>query len=140
MNDIEPRQTKSYPTWVGPTQEVSPAVSVLRSNPSAFPLPPPIFEILGDMKGSSGTLVASVLAASTVALSSSTSSSGGDRHAAVFYPSCNEGFSSFSGKNNAPKEKFTPRFDGLSGYYTIQVSWGNDFEMYTIFVEMPTVY
>ncbi|GMY30661.1 hypothetical protein FCV25MIE_25903 [Fagus crenata] len=68
------------------------------------------------MKGSC-TLVASVLAASTVALSSS--SSAGDRDPS-FHPFSNEGFSSASSKSCAPnshgsteKEKFAPRFDGL---------------------------
>ncbi|PON73499.1 hypothetical protein PanWU01x14_056810 [Parasponia andersonii] len=65
------------------------------------------------MKGS-GTLVASVLAASTVALGSSS----GDRDVS-FYSSSNEGVSSSSGSKKVPntttsdKEKFAPRFDGL---------------------------
>ncbi|KAK7857926.1 hypothetical protein CFP56_015305 [Quercus suber] len=69
------------------------------------------------MKGSC-TLVASVLAASTVALGSS-SSSAGDRDSS-FHPCSNEGLSSSSSKSYAKnshttteKEKFAPRFDGL---------------------------
>ncbi|KAG2680641.1 hypothetical protein I3843_11G108800 [Carya illinoinensis] len=73
------------------------------------------------MKGSC-TLVASMLAASTVALRSSSSS--GDPDPTFVYPSSNEGLSSsssaFSGKQRAPnshlssnKEQFAPRFDGL---------------------------
>ncbi|KAK4601121.1 hypothetical protein RGQ29_010625 [Quercus rubra] len=69
------------------------------------------------MKGSC-TLVASVLAASTVALGSS-SSSAGDRDS-LFHPCSNEGLSSSSSKSCAKnshttteKEKFAPRFDGL---------------------------
>ncbi|XP_062146922.1 uncharacterized protein LOC133854686 [Alnus glutinosa] len=71
------------------------------------------------MKGSC-TLVASVLAASTVALGSS--SSAGDPDPSP-HPRSTEGFSSSSSssvKNCAPhshgssnKEKFAPRFDGL---------------------------
>ncbi|XP_024023823.1 uncharacterized protein LOC21398474 [Morus notabilis] len=68
------------------------------------------------MKGS-GTLVASVLAASTVALGSSSSSAAGDRDVPL-YPSSIVGFDSSSGrkgqtKTSSDKEKFAPRFDGL---------------------------
>ncbi|XP_057510909.1 uncharacterized protein LOC130793298 [Actinidia eriantha] len=72
------------------------------------------------MKGS-WTLITSVLAASTVAL---TSSSNRDL---AFYPSSNEGYSpssssssslgkggvSSSHRSSSYKEKFAPRFDGL---------------------------
>ncbi|KAJ4851178.1 hypothetical protein Tsubulata_000472 [Turnera subulata] len=62
------------------------------------------------MKGSC-TLVASMLAASTVALSSSPD------HDVAFNPCSNQGGSSIMGKNGAAnaseKEKFAPRFDGL---------------------------
>ncbi|KAB1207763.1 hypothetical protein CJ030_MR4G022219 [Morella rubra] len=69
------------------------------------------------MKGSC-TLVASVLAASTVALGSSSSAADRDTSAR---PCSNEGFysSSSSAKNDAAnsrrssEEKFAPRFDGL---------------------------
>ncbi|OAY59735.1 hypothetical protein MANES_01G055200v8 [Manihot esculenta] len=67
------------------------------------------------MKGTC-TLVASVLAASTLALSSS---SAVDRDVA-FYPSSNEGSTSVMGKHGSTnacqtsdKGKFAPRFDGL---------------------------
>ncbi|KAJ9173805.1 hypothetical protein P3X46_016906 [Hevea brasiliensis] len=67
------------------------------------------------MKGTC-TLVASVLAASTVALSSSSTA---DRDVA-FYPSSNEGSTSTMGKRvslnayeTSDKGKFAPRFDGL---------------------------
>ncbi|XP_023520500.1 uncharacterized protein LOC111783920 [Cucurbita pepo subsp. pepo] len=70
------------------------------------------------MKGSC-TLLASVLAASTMAFSSSSSSSNEDRDLALNPPS-REGFVSESGSNrgcgsdaSAEKEKFAPRFDGL---------------------------
>ncbi|KAF5734943.1 hypothetical protein HS088_TW15G00441 [Tripterygium wilfordii] len=62
------------------------------------------------MKASSSTLVASVLAASTVALSSYFSSEG---RGVTVYKSSNEGFSTSAGKTASDKEKFTPRFDGL---------------------------
>ncbi|XP_042480962.1 uncharacterized protein LOC122061629 [Macadamia integrifolia] len=65
------------------------------------------------MKGS-GALVASVIAASTVAFSSP-----GDHDVAV-YPSCSTTEGSFSNNNrgtnsrkSSDKEKFAPRFDGL---------------------------
>ncbi|KAF8379810.1 hypothetical protein HHK36_029259 [Tetracentron sinense] len=64
------------------------------------------------MKGS-GTLVASVLAASTVALTSS-----GERDVA-FHPCSNEDSSSSgkdavsSSRRSSEKGKFAPRFDGL---------------------------
>ncbi|CBI34609.3 hypothetical protein AAG906_033528 [Vitis piasezkii] len=70
------------------------------------------------MKGSC-SLVASVFAASTVALTSSSSSGGRD---GAFNPCCKEGLPLSLGKNNteishtsssADKEKFAPRFDGL---------------------------
>ncbi|KDP25223.1 hypothetical protein JCGZ_20379 [Jatropha curcas] len=67
------------------------------------------------MKGAC-TLVASVVAASTVAISSS---SAGDRDVA-FYPCSNEGSTPANGRHRVPggcasldKEKFAPRFDGL---------------------------
>ncbi|XP_065862837.1 uncharacterized protein [Euphorbia lathyris] len=62
------------------------------------------------MKGTC-TLVASMLAASTVALSSSP----GDR-AVAFYPSAIEGSASTTRKQSeisSEKGKFSPRFDGL---------------------------
>ncbi|GMN31240.1 hypothetical protein TIFTF001_003164 [Ficus carica] len=66
------------------------------------------------MKGS-GTLVASVLAASTVALRSSAGA--GDRDV-PFYPPSNKGCASSLARKGQPetssgKEKFAPRFDGL---------------------------
>ncbi|GAV75111.1 hypothetical protein CFOL_v3_18590 [Cephalotus follicularis] len=61
------------------------------------------------MKGSC-TLVASVLAASTVAMTSS--SSNGDLDVA-YHPCCNQGMSVKSGGLESEKEKFAPRFDGL---------------------------
>ncbi|KAF4353103.1 hypothetical protein CsatB_004860 [Cannabis sativa] len=61
----------------------------------------------------SGTLVASVLAASTVAFGSSA----GTRDVSLD-SSSNQDFSSCSGRKSSPKttsdkEKFSPRFDGL---------------------------
>ncbi|XP_062074717.1 uncharacterized protein LOC133778723 [Humulus lupulus] len=61
----------------------------------------------------SGTLVASVLAASTMVFGSST----GGRDVSLD-SSSNQDFSSSSGRKNYPKttsenEKFSPRFDGL---------------------------
>uniref|UniRef100_A0A0A0KQK5 Uncharacterized protein n=1 Tax=Cucumis sativus TaxID=3659 RepID=A0A0A0KQK5_CUCSA len=73
------------------------------------------------MKGSC-TLLASVLAASTMAFSSSSSSSSsftGDRDLPL-YSLSHQGFVSESGANrgcgadsSSEKEKFAPRFDGL---------------------------
>ncbi|KAL0542395.1 hypothetical protein IC582_022501 [Cucumis melo] len=69
------------------------------------------------MKGSC-TLLASVLAASTMAFSSSSSSTG-DRDLPL-YPPSHQGFVPESGANrgcgadsSSEKEKFAPRFDGL---------------------------
>ncbi|KAA8526075.1 hypothetical protein F0562_007825 [Nyssa sinensis] len=81
------------------------------------------------------TLLASVLAASTVALSSSSSSSSGNLDV-VFNPSSNEGFCSsycstsssrkggvssgdVSCTPSSVKEKFAPRFDGLKFIETL---------------------
>ncbi|KAJ8764946.1 hypothetical protein K2173_010411 [Erythroxylum novogranatense] len=62
------------------------------------------------MKGP-GTLVASVIATSTLALSSSSFDTKDVR-----YPSFNQGTGKLGGKNCASpsnKDKFAPRFDGL---------------------------
>ncbi|KAK8489101.1 hypothetical protein V6N13_046829 [Hibiscus sabdariffa] len=72
------------------------------------------------MKGS-GPLVASVLAASTVALTSSSSSSTGVQHV-TFSPisSHQESGSGASRKCTASeREKFAPRFDGLKFIETL---------------------
>ncbi|CAK9310830.1 unnamed protein product [Citrullus colocynthis] len=71
------------------------------------------------MKGSC-TLLASVLAASTMAFSSSSSSSSTGGRDLALYPPSQQGFVSESGANrgcgsdsSSEKEKFAPRFDGL---------------------------
>ncbi|KAG7035524.1 hypothetical protein SDJN02_02320 [Cucurbita argyrosperma subsp. argyrosperma] len=76
------------------------------------------------MKGTC-TLLASVLAASTMAFSSSSSSSSGDRDLALYPPSL-EGSVSDSLANrgcgsdsSSEKEKFAPRFDGLKFIETL---------------------
>ncbi|CAI0441845.1 unnamed protein product [Linum tenue] len=70
------------------------------------------------MKGSC-TLVASMIAASTVALSSSSSAppnSAGDREVVAVHPTVNQGSRLSSAREQEQEEKqgkFVPRFDGL---------------------------